>query len=236
MVVYMFMLLETFLFRWLCKYLEFRRGHFCHFHELWQLPHLMFTLFCCINSCTEYTIWIAWMHRSSSSRAVVPWVWSLDQQNWHYLGNCQKCTFAIPAPSETCKWRWDPAGCVLTALEGNLMHQNFEKHCLQWKKTRFSSFRIKLGFHIRCRTRACSCVLSLQLCLTLCDPVDCSHQASSVHGILQARTLEWVAMPSSRGSSPPRDWTHVSCPAGALVMPSFPPQHTHTHTFFSRYQ
>ena len=47
-------------------------------------------------------------------------------------------------------------------------------------------------------------------CPTLCDPLDCSLQGSSVHGILQARTVEWVAMPSSRGTSQPRDWTHVS--------------------------
>ena len=39
-------------------------------------------------------------------------------------------------------------------------------------------------------------------CLTLCDPMDCSLPGSSVHGILQARTLEWVVMPSSRGSNP----------------------------------
>ena len=51
----------------------------------------------------------------------------------------------------------------------------------------------------------------LQLCGTLCNPVDCSPPDSSAHGILQARMLEGVAMPSSRGSSPPRDWTHVSC-------------------------
>ena len=47
-----------------------------------------------------------------------------------------------------------------------------------------------------------------------CDPVDCSLPGSSVHGILQAKILEWVAMPSSRGSSWPRDWSlisHVSC-------------------------
>ena len=41
-----------------------------------------------------------------------------------------------------------------------------------------------------------------------CDPTDCSPPGSSVHGILQAGTLEWVAMPSSRGSSQPRDGTH----------------------------
>ena len=45
------------------------------------------------------------------------------------------------------------------------------------------------------------CVKSLQLYLTLCDPVDYRPPGSSVHGILQARILEWVAMPSSRGSS-----------------------------------
>ena len=52
--------------------------------------------------------------------------------------------------------------------------------------------------------------MSLQSCLTLCDPIDCSPPGSSVHGILQARILEWAAMPSSRGSSRPRDQTCVS--------------------------
>ena len=47
-------------------------------------------------------------------------------------------------------------------------------------------------------------------CLTLCDPMDYSLPGSSVHGILQARILEWVAMPSSRGSSQPRVQTQVS--------------------------
>ena len=45
---------------------------------------------------------------------------------------------------------------------------------------------------------------------TLFDPMDCSPPGFSVHGILQARVLEWVAIPSSRGSSRPRNWTHVS--------------------------
>ena len=53
-----------------------------------------------------------------------------------------------------------------------------------------------------------------QLCLTFCDPMDCSLPGSSVHGILQARIREWVAVPFSRGSSQPRDQTHVSCIAG----------------------
>ena len=48
-------------------------------------------------------------------------------------------------------------------------------------------------------------------CPTLCKPMDCSPTASSVYGISQARILEWVAMSSSRGSSPPRDQTHIFC-------------------------
>ena len=60
------------------------------------------------------------------------------------------------------------------------------------------------------------CVLVTQLCLTFCDPLDRSPPASSVHGILQARILEWTAVPFSRGSSQPRDWTQVSHVAGRL--------------------
>ena len=52
---------------------------------------------------------------------------------------------------------------------------------------------------------SCICAKSLQACLTLQEPMDCSPPGSSVHGILQARILEWVAMPFSRGSSRPRD-------------------------------
>ena len=49
------------------------------------------------------------------------------------------------------------------------------------------------------------CVKSLQSCPTVCNPMDQSLPGSSVHGILQAGILEWVAMPSSRGSPQPRD-------------------------------
>ena len=53
-------------------------------------------------------------------------------------------------------------------------------------------------------------VLVSQLCPTLCDPMNCSPPGSSVHGILLARILKWVAIPFSRGSSQPRGRTHVS--------------------------
>ena len=82
-------------------------------------------------------------------------------------------------------------------------------------------------------SRACFCRLYrasplAMLCLvaqpspTLCNPLDCSSPGSSVHRILQARILEWVAMPSCRGSSQPRDRMQVSCIAGR-ILPSEPP-------------
>ena len=58
---------------------------------------------------------------------------------------------------------------------------------------------------------------SLQSCPTLCDPADCSPPGFFDHGLLQARILEWIAMPSCRGSSWPRDWTcfsYVCCITG----------------------
>ena len=60
-------------------------------------------------------------------------------------------------------------------------------------------------------------------CLTFCDPKDCSLPGSSVHGISQARILEWVAISFSRGSFRPRDRTQVSCIA-ANSLPSEPPE------------
>ena len=62
---------------------------------------------------------------------------------------------------------------------------------------------------------------SFPSCLTLCNPMHCSSPGSSVHGILQARILEWVVMLSSRGSFQPGDQTQVSCllhwQAGSLI-------------------
>ena len=79
------------------------------------------------------------------------------------------------------------------------------------------------------------CAKSLQSCLTLCDPMDQSQPGSSAHGILQARILEWVPMPSRRGSSLPRNWTcisyvylHWQTGSLPLVKPGKPPVHVGT--------
>ena len=63
----------------------------------------------------------------------------------------------------------------------------------------------------------CICAKLLQSCLTLCDLMDYSPPGFSAHCILQARLGEWVAMPSSRGSSWPRDWTWVSLMSPVLA-------------------
>ena len=66
--------------------------------------------------------------------------------------------------------------------------------------------------------------ISMHICLvakscpTFCDPMDCSPSGSSVHGISQARTLEWVPIPSSMESSGHRDQTYISCIIGMQIL------------------
>ena len=67
----------------------------------------------------------------------------------------------------------------------------------------------------RCTAPPGSCESEVaQSCLTLCNPGDCSLPGFSIHGIFQARVLEWVAISFSRGFSRPRDRTRVSCIVG----------------------
>ena len=72
------------------------------------------------------------------------------------------------------------------------------------------------------------CCSVTKMCPTLCSPVHCSPAGASVHGISQARILEWVAMPSSRGFSPPRDQTHTFYLTGGFLTPA-PPRKPVTH-------
>ena len=70
---------------------------------------------------------------------------------------------------------------------------------------------LKEDFSSSCAVRSCS------VCLALCDPMDCSPPASSVHGILRARIPEWVAVSSFRGSFQPKNWNQVFCIAGGFL-------------------
>ena len=84
-------------------------------------------------------------------------------------------------------------------------HQKLIQHC----ESTFTSFFKRRKKKNR-SVLSCVCARSLETFLTLCDPMDHSLPSSSVHGILQARILEWVTLPSSRRHSQPRDQTHVS--------------------------
>ena len=61
-------------------------------------------------------------------------------------------------------------------------------------KTMMSEIQVKIKTRYLYTTILCVCAKSLQSCLTLCDPMDCNPPCSSVHGILQARILEWAAI------------------------------------------
>ena len=90
---------------------------------------------------------------------------------------------------------------------------------------------ICMAFSINPQNNLCQCTLKMKVLVGwwLCDPMDCGLPGSSVHGILQARILEWVAIPFSRGSSRHRDQIWVSCITGSFFtnLPSKEAQSTH---------
>ena len=94
----------------------------------------------------------------------------------------------------------------------NLLHISNYLHCIYNSLHRIYPV---LGI-ISNLVRACSVT---QLCHTLSDPMDCSPPGSSVHGILQAKILEWVVIFSSRGSSQPRELIHVSSMGRHILTP-----------------
>ena len=87
-----------------------------------------------------------------------------------------------------------------------------QRNCSLWNLQQTSPYRALLQWHREGKVKV---LLSR---VQLCIPMDLSSPDSSVHGIFQARILEWVAIPFSRGSSRPRDWTHVSHTAGKIFL------------------
>ena len=73
-----------------------------------------------------------------------------------------------------------------------------------------------------------------QSCPTFCDLMDCSPPGSSVHGILQAKILEWVAISFSRGPSQPRNWTCISCIASESFTAEPPGKSLESQTGFQK--
>ena len=109
-----------------------------------------------------------------------------------------------PISNSSCLFTW----CQLLYASCRIVLLSFPRDCTV--KLKMSSLFLYLFFFMFYLCEKCMRAKLLQSCPTLCDPMDCSPPGSSVHGILQARILEWVAIPSSRGSSQCRDWTHVS--------------------------
>ena len=85
-----------------------------------------------------------------------------------------------------------------------------------WKEGRIG-FSLRMSRGTAVLTTLCCCYLLAQLCPTLWDPMNYSPPGSSVHDASQARTLYWVVISFSRGSSQPRDQTHGSC-IGRLIL------------------
>ena len=101
---------------------------------------------------------------------------------------------------------------LLEPLWSSWLHYRGEGACNRERMCQYSIIQYGASVNFPSPgTLLCVCAKSLQSCLTLHDPIDCGQPGSSVHGILQARMLEQVAMPSSRGSSPPRNQTRISC-------------------------
>ena len=87
------------------------------------------------------------------------------------------------------------------------MHSS-ASHTLIFKRTISVPFKLNLKLTQHCKSTICAQSVSR---VQLCDLMDCIPPESSVHGVLQARILEWVVISYSTRSSWPRDWTHISC-------------------------
>ena len=111
---------------------------------------------------------------------------------------------------QSCSTLCDPLDCK---LPGSSVHGILQARILEWiamPSSRGSSQPRNLMSPALAAEFFTTAAKSLQSWLTLCDPMDYNLPGSSVHRILQARILEWVAMSSSRGSSWPMDWTRIS--------------------------
>ena len=114
-----------------------------------------------------------------------------------------------------------PDKCESKSTHGQALHSSIpcpQTPLLAWfpplRKLRYYTYCSQNEWTPTTLTFWASCLHACSVtkpCLTPCDPMDCNPLGSSVHGISQSRILEWIAISSSRGSSWPRNWTHISC-------------------------
>ena len=138
-------------------------------------------------------------HRRQPTRLPCPWdsPGKNTGAGCHFLLQCMKVK-SERAVAQSCPTLSDPMDY---SLQGSSIHGIFQARVLEWDAMQCDPNSL----HIHVFKCLCACMLILFSCVTLCDPMDCSPPGSSVHGILQERTLEWVAIPFSR------DRTLVSC-------------------------
>ena len=134
------------------------------------------------------------------------WAFSTCSE-WGLFSSCSACGFLIVVPF--CRaWALECMGLVAP------WHVGFPLILSHWKSQIPGSYLPKshlVQLRVLHQAYGCCCLFT-QLGLTLFWPLQtAAHQGCTVHGISQARILEWVAISSSRASSRPRDHTHVSC-------------------------
>ena len=134
---------------------------------------------------------------SPDSPVASPWAgcglcWRYHSSPSGSLPYCLPCSHNHSLPSPPWALGWEPR--PVSSPKG--------LHCALWCPYTLPGILQMLGHSEKVKVA--------QSRSTLCDPMDCSLPGSSAHGILQARILEWVAMPFSKGSFPPRDGTCIS--------------------------
>ena len=148
-------------------------------------------------------------HPAKEARGVILGEWLLGGWKGKEARNRSKHFFPTPHKTSSChclQGEVDFGRCIFFSFSSWGWRTATSPVCVPCQ-TSPPSHPVKWKLGLSAWLRTCSVA---QSCPTLCHPTDCSRLGSSVRGILQARILEGVAMPSSRGSSPPRDRTHVS--------------------------
>ena len=194
-------------------------GHWALFLSIWVRIPMFHRLLHWVQECTSWEKfrqelchshgWLQKSYRGSSGYSLLKEITEV-----HPLLRIENtCTYGdgVTGPARACMWSGKNRGWEIYT------HINV-----------YASYSNKYIFHSYMCTNMCDlfelCKINnltltvcpflkivAQSCLTLCDPMDYSLPGSSVHGIFQARILEWLAIFFSRGSSWPRDWTQISC-------------------------
>ena len=119
---------------------------------------------------------------------------------------CQLDGRGVWGRMDTCIGMAESLHCLPETITTLLIGYKIQyKMCWVLKKKKRISLFVKI-----CGYNMCVHIRLFQSGETLCNFMDCNPPGSSVHGILQARILEWIAIPFSRPSFQPRDWTHIS--------------------------